>query len=76
MVFSSHAYLMTMLAQGWQIESPVYIHPRWRSPLRSEKEDAYHFVLWNGDKVNLVSLRDCPEIQEFLAENGLTIDRL
>ena len=74
MVFSSYAHLMTMLAHGWQIEPPVYIRPRWRS--RSEKEEAYHFVLWNGDKVNLVSVRDCPEMQEFLAENAIGIDRL
>ena len=76
MVFSSYAYLMTMLAQGWEIEPPVYIRTRWRSRSRSEKEDAYHFVLWNGDKVNLVSVRDCPEMQQFLEKNGLTVDRL
>ena len=72
----SYAYLMTMLAQGWQIEPPVYVRPRWRSRLRSKQEDTYHFVLWNGDRVSLVSVLDCPEIQQFLVDNGLAIDRL
>lgn len=28
-MYSSYAHLMTMLAQGWQIEPSVYMHPRW-----------------------------------------------
>ena len=73
---SSYGYLMTMLAGRWQIEPPVYVRPRWRSRLRSKQENTYHFVLWRGDKINLVSVHDCPEIQQFLADNGLAIDRL
>lgn len=73
---SSYTYLMTMLAQGWQIELPVYVRPRWRPHLRSKQENTYHFVLWRGDEVNLVSVLDCPEIQQFLADNNLAIDRL
>ena len=75
-VFSSCTHLMTTLDQGWQIEPPVYVRPRWRSRLRSKKENTHHFVLWSGDRVNLVSVRDCPEIQQFLADNDLAIDRL
>ena len=71
-VFSSCAHLRAMLDQGWQIEPPAYMRPR----LRSKKENTYHFVLWNGNRVNLVSVRDCPEIQQFLADNDLAIDRL
>ena len=73
---SSYGYLMTMLAQGWRLEPPVYIRPRWRSRLLRGEENIYHFVLWHGDRVNLVSVHDCPEIQQFLADNGLAIDRL
>ena len=65
-----------MLDQGWQIEPPAYVRPRWRSCLRSKRENTYHFVLWDGDRVNLVSVRDCPEIQQFLADNRLAVDRL
>jgi hypothetical protein len=65
-----------MLAQGWQIEPPVYVRPRWRSGLRLRRENTYHFVLWNGDRVTLVSVLDCPEIHRFLEDNGLGVDRL
>lgn len=75
-MFSSYAHLMAMLAQGWKIESPVFVRRRWRSRVRSKKENTYHFVLWNGNTVNLVSVLDCREIQQFLADNRLAIDRL
>lgn len=75
-VFSPCAHLRVMLDQGWQIEPPVYVRPRWRSRLRSKKENVYHFVLWDRGSVNLVSVLDCPEICQFLAESGLTIDHL
>ena len=72
--YSSYTHLTAMLDQGWQIEPPVYIRPRRRS--RPKKENTYHFVLWRDDRVNLVSVRDCPQIQQFLADNDLAIDRL
>ena len=75
-VFSSCAHLRAMLDQDWQIEPPVYVRPRWRSRLRSKKENTYHFVLWNGNRVALVSVLDCLQIQQFLVNNGLVIDRL
>jgi hypothetical protein len=59
-----------------KIEPPVYVRPRWRSPLRLRKENTYHFVLWNGDRISLVSVLDCPEIERLLAENHLAVDRL
>jgi hypothetical protein len=75
-VYSSYTYLVSMLAQGWRVEPPVYVRPRWRSPLRLRKENTYHFVLWNGDRISLVSVLDCPEIERLLAENHLAVDRL
>ena len=75
-VYSSYAYLVKMLTQGWQIEPPVYVRPRWRSGLRLNKENTYHFVLWNEDRVSLVSVLDCPEVERFLRDNCLTVDRL
>jgi hypothetical protein len=65
-----------MVAQGWRIEPPVYVRPRWRSSLRLKRGNTYHFVLWQGDQVNLVSVLDCPEIGRFLADNKLSVDRL
>jgi hypothetical protein len=65
-----------MLDQGWEVEPPVYVRPRWRSRRREQKENTYHFVLWNGDRVRLVSVLDCAEIQRFLEDNRLSMDRL
>lgn len=73
-MFSSYTYLKEMLARGWRIEPPVYVRPRWRTAFRAQKEDAYHFVLWDGQQVNLVSVIDCPEIQQFLADQRLPTD--
>ena len=75
-MYSSYAYLMDMLAQGWQIEPPVYARPRWRSRLRLKKENTYHFVLWHGERVSLVSVVGCPEMEQFLMANELAVDRL
>ena len=75
-MYSSYGNLVSMLAQGWQIEPPVYVRPRWRSSLRLKKENAYHFILWDGEQVSLVSVLDCPEIERFLADNRLAVDRL
>ena len=72
--FSSCDQLREMLRQGWQIDPPVYVRPRWRS--RSESEDTYHFILWRGNKVNLISVADSAEVHSFLEQNGLNVDRL
>lgn len=74
--YSSYSHLITMLDQGWQIEPPVYVRSHWRRSSRSEKGKTYHFVLWHEDKVNLVSVLECPEIQQFLADKELIVDRL
>jgi hypothetical protein len=75
-LFSSYAHLVKMLEQGWRIEPPVYVRPRWRSRLRLRNESTLHFVLWREDQVSLVSALDCPEIQQFLMEKGLPVDHL
>lgn len=75
-VYSSYAHLMAILTRGWQIEPPVYVRHGRRSRLRSQKENTYHFVVWHGNRVNLVSVFDCHEIQQFLTNRELSIDCL
>jgi hypothetical protein len=65
-----------MLAQGWKIKPPVYARSDWQSPATSREGNTYHFVLWRENKVNLVSIREGPEIQQFLDDSGLPIDYL
>jgi hypothetical protein len=79
--YSSFAHLTALLDEGWQIEPPIYVRPRWRTrALRltghSQKEHTYHFVLRYGDKFSLVSVFDCPEVQQLLESEKLTVDRL
>jgi hypothetical protein len=73
--------MAALLEQGWQIEQPIYVRPRWRTrALRaqnhSEREHTYHFVLRHGEKFSLVSVFDCPEVQQLLENEKLTVDRL
>ena len=75
-MFSSYAHLVEMLGEGWQLEPPVYVRPRWRSSLRVGKDSVYHFVLWCGGQVRLVSVLGCPEIEQFLLDRELAVDRL
>jgi len=74
--YSSYAYLLAMLAQGWRIEPPVYVRHRWLSRSRLEKQDTYHFILKHGERSGLVSVFDCPEVKAFLETRELAIDRL
>ena len=74
--YASRASLEELLSRGWKIEPPVYARSGWRSPVTSKAENTYHFVLWRENKVNLVSVREGPEIQRFLADSELAIDYL
>jgi hypothetical protein len=65
-----------MLARGWKIEPPVYARPDWRSLATSREGHTYHFVLWRENQVNLVSIRQSPEIERFLDDSELSIDYL
>lgn len=75
-MFSSYTQLTALLAEGWEIEPPVYLRPRWNIHSRSRIEDTYHFILWDKNSLNLVSLLDCPELQQFLTDNNLAVDKL
>jgi len=72
--YSSYAQLEALLAQGWRIEPPIYARPRWRAG--APQENNYHLILWRGEKVSLISVADSPQMREFLAEQGLAVDRL
>ena len=72
----SRASLEKLLAQGWKIEPPVYARSDWQSLATSKEGNTYHFVLWRENQVNLVSIRESAEIQQFLADSGLAIDYL
>jgi hypothetical protein len=74
--YASYTSLLAMLDQGWQIEAPVHVRQGWRSHANGKEESTYHFILGQGNKVSLVSVLDCLEMEDFLAERELPVDRL
>jgi len=74
--YSSHKSLEEMLTKGWKIEPPVYARPAWQSNATLREGNTYHFVLCRENEVNLVSIRQNPEIERFLLDSELTIDYL
>ena len=74
--YASRDSLEELLSRGWRIEPPVYARSDWQSSAASEEGNTYHFVLWRENRVNLVSIREGPEIQEFLANSELAVDYL
>jgi hypothetical protein len=70
------AYLKQLLDEGWEIEQPVYMRPHWRSTARSNNSRTYHVILSRENRVNLVSVPEGSEIEQFLAERGLAVDSL
>jgi hypothetical protein len=70
------ASLHDLLGAGWKIEPPVYARPPWQSASDSKDRTTYHFVLWRDHQVNLVSIPESPEIEQFLAESDLAVDSL
>lgn len=74
--YTSYEHLATLLAEGWQVEPPVYVRPRLKSRILSKRQDTYHFVVRLGNAFGLISVLDCPQVQQLLEEEGLGVDRL
>jgi len=70
------AYLERLLDEGWEVEQPVYVRPHWRSTARSNNSKTYHVILSRENHVKLCSVPEGSEIEQFLAERGLTVDSL
>jgi hypothetical protein len=74
--YATCSSLEAMLSDGWRIEPPVYARPHWRSTSSSRSRNTYHFILWRDSQVNLVSIPESPEVQQFLSEYELAVDFL
>ena len=70
------AYLEHLLEEGWEVEQPVYVRPHWQSTARSNNSKTYHVILSRENHVNLASVPEGLEIEQFLVERGLTVDSL
>ncbi|MGD9029671.1 MAG: hypothetical protein PVG25_07635 [Anaerolineae bacterium] len=74
--YATCAALEAKLAEGWKIEPPVFARPHWQSASKSKPRKTYHLVLWRENQVNLMSIPESPEIEQFVLESGLTVDSL
>jgi hypothetical protein len=72
---ASHRHLLELLGQGWQIQPPVFVRSRWWAGSMSARGDTYHFVLWSGEGIRLVSVAESPEVVQLVMDSGLSVDR-
>ena len=63
--------LRLMLAQGWQIESPVLARLSWAQHRTGEL--AYHIILTRAAQRSLIVIADSPDIHRFLVEQAIPV---
>lgn len=68
----SYADLMHRLAEGWRIDSPVYVM---NDPLQRGRL-VFRTVLWRDGRPQVATVPDGPEIRQFIAERALAQQRL
>jgi len=74
--YVSRATLEKMLTEGWRIQPPVYVRPRWGWASRLRRRSAYHFVLERRRQIRLVSVLEGSEVQQLLDDSRLPVDCL
>ncbi len=72
--YVSRATLETMLTEGWRIQPPVYVRPRWRWASKLKRRSAYHFVLERRRGIRLVSVLEGSEIRQLVDDSQLSVD--
>jgi hypothetical protein len=61
--------LQQALAQGWRIESPVYLRAQWYVPDR----DGYYFVLTRGNEVDLIVVSAGEAVRQWVQAQRLKV---
>jgi len=64
--------LERLLDAGWQIEPPVLARLAWSS--QHADRCVYHFILKRDTQRSLVVIADSPELQRYLAVQGLAVE--
>jgi hypothetical protein len=63
----SFAALVRKLDEGWQIEQPVYVMA---DPLR-RSQLVFRMMVWRNGRPHVITVRDCAEMRQFLADRRL-----
>lgn len=66
--------LQQYLTEGWAIDPPIFVRPVWYS--LADAHDAYHFILKRGGDLQLLVLPASPEVERFINESRLALNRL
>ncbi len=61
--------LQCALAQGWQIEAPVY----WRAQWFTQSKQGYYFILKRGREVDLVVVSESPALRQWIKAQRLKV---
>ncbi len=63
--------LVYALNEGWYVEEPVYLRPRWMEG----SPRVYHFILRRSPlgSPRLVTIPESPEVERFVRDRGLEI---
>ncbi len=66
--------LQEYLADGWEIDPPIFVRPVWHSLHRSQ--DAYHFVLRRQDALHLLVVPRAVDVDAFVKNNRYPLNHL
>ncbi|HBY93554.1 MAG: hypothetical protein M5U01_21130 [Ardenticatenaceae bacterium] len=66
--------LQQYLTDGWAIDPPIFVRPIWHS--LADAHDAYHFILKRGNDLQLVVIPASPEVERFISDRHLSLNRL
>lgn len=66
--------LQEYLADGWEIDPPIFVRPIWHSIHRSQ--DAYHFILRRADALHLLVVPRALDVDTFVKDKRYPLNRL
>lgn len=66
--------LQEYLADGWEIDPPIFVRPVWHSLHRSQ--DAYHFVLRRQEALHLLVVPRAVDVDTFVKNNRYPLNHL
>jgi hypothetical protein len=66
--------LQEYLADGWEIDPPIFVRPVWHSLHRSQ--DAYHFILRRQDALHLLVVPRAPDVDLFVKNKRYPLNHL
>jgi hypothetical protein len=71
-VRKKYSELRAAIAEGFEIQEPIYARPLWSSP--DDSHIAYSFVLQREQITRLITVPDSRTIQQFIRKRKLHID--